>query len=388
MSKKRILLTGGRSPITLDLARQLSYSGHTVFVAESTPWHITRFSNSVKNSFVVPSPRFDLKGFIDKLVSIVEEEAIDFLLPVFEEVLYVSRGLARFPESCTVFASPFEVLHELHNKWSYVQLVKKLGINAPETTLIRSLEELHAFPLTKPHALKAAYSRASQSVFKLAAGKALPTPTIDAHNPWILQEWLEGERFCSYSIACQGKLKAHGSYPVRFTVDGNSCITFEPVYHQGIEDWVERFVSLTNYTGQISFDFFDVPERGLLTIECNPRATSGVHLFRGRDRLDMAFFDKNSSLIRPQPNSKKQIATGMLMYGWREFNKAPHLGSFLGTLARTKDVVFELKDPVPLFSQLFLFPRFVVQSYSLKKSIPAVFTHDIDWNGEPLLEIL
>ena len=75
------------------------------------------------------------------------------------------------------------------------------------------------------------------------------------------------------------------------------------------------------------------------------------------------------------------------MYGWRDVNRDPSLGGFLHTLAHTKDVVFEKSDPAPLFSQLFLFPRFVWQSYMIKKSIPAVFTHDIDWNGEPLLEM-
>ena len=53
---KRVLLTGGRAPATLDLARHLHHAGCEVFVAESVRYPICRGSNSIKELIMVPSP--------------------------------------------------------------------------------------------------------------------------------------------------------------------------------------------------------------------------------------------------------------------------------------------------------------------------------------------
>jgi short-subunit dehydrogenase involved in D-alanine esterification of teichoic acids len=58
-----ILLTGGRAPVTLDLARAFHRAGHTVFMAESLRGHLSQPSNAVKAHFVVPAPRQELRRF-------------------------------------------------------------------------------------------------------------------------------------------------------------------------------------------------------------------------------------------------------------------------------------------------------------------------------------
>lgn len=63
----RILITGGRTPLALDLARHFHNAGHEIYVAETSKLHICRFSNTVTDSFVVPSPRFDSDEFINRI---------------------------------------------------------------------------------------------------------------------------------------------------------------------------------------------------------------------------------------------------------------------------------------------------------------------------------
>ena len=97
MSKKNILITAGRSWVTLDLARQLEQAGHKIYIADTSSSHVCRFSNATEKCFVVPSPRFEPAKFIDTLVDIVEKNKIDFLLPICEEIFYISKSLDRFP---------------------------------------------------------------------------------------------------------------------------------------------------------------------------------------------------------------------------------------------------------------------------------------------------
>jgi len=59
-----ILLTGGRAPAALELARVFHRAGHTVFMAESLRGHLSQPSNAIKANFVVPAPRQNGDAFI------------------------------------------------------------------------------------------------------------------------------------------------------------------------------------------------------------------------------------------------------------------------------------------------------------------------------------
>ena len=54
-----ILLSNGRFPVSIDLARQLKLAGHNVYVVDPMHCHVCKFSNSVKKSYQVPAPHVD-----------------------------------------------------------------------------------------------------------------------------------------------------------------------------------------------------------------------------------------------------------------------------------------------------------------------------------------
>jgi hypothetical protein len=59
-----ILLTGGRAPATLEIARAFHRAGHIVFMAESLPGHLSAPSNAVARDFLVPPPRQQMRAFL------------------------------------------------------------------------------------------------------------------------------------------------------------------------------------------------------------------------------------------------------------------------------------------------------------------------------------
>ena len=150
----------------------------------------------------------------------------------------------------------------------------------------------------------------------------MPPPHLEikSYNPWIAQEWLEGSKYCTYSICHEGSMRAHATYPVRFAIDGNSCLTFEAIEHAGIHEWVEKFAKATNFTGQIAFDFIELPGNKLYAIECNPRATSGVHLFKHENQIDKAFFNIGTVVLSlPKPDTKSKLRSAcFFMVGGRK----------------------------------------------------------------------
>src|SRR5688500_4557008 len=96
-----ILLTGGRAPASLQLARVFHRAGHTVFMAESLRGHLSAPSNAIEKNFIVPPARQQTEAFIKAIAKIVIENKIDLLIPTCEEVFYIARGRERF--ACTVF---------------------------------------------------------------------------------------------------------------------------------------------------------------------------------------------------------------------------------------------------------------------------------------------
>jgi predicted ATP-grasp superfamily ATP-dependent carboligase len=378
-SPKKVIITFGRSFHALELARLLNAAGHQIYLVDSIRTYVGRFSNAVKRCIKVPSPRFDHEGYIAALIDIVQREKIDLIIPIYEETTQLSHAIDRFPKSCQLFCPPFDLYQTLHNKWSFQCKLQELNIPTLKASLIESNEDLKHLDFTTPFAIKACYSRASNDVRKVFPNQPIQPIALEPHNPWIAQEWMEGNKFCTYSICHEGKVYAHATYPVKYAIDGNSCLIFENTTHPAILQWITDFVQKVGYTGQIAFDFIESASGQLYAIECNPRATSGLLLF------DKAFFKQNLTPLFPAPHARKQIATGMLLYGWRK--SAIHNNSFLKffkALCTTKDVVFRVSDLKPFLFEPLVFASLLKNSMRKKLPIPAYYTHDHDWNGEAL----
>jgi len=332
---------------------------------------------------VIPSPRFESEKFINCLVEIVKREHIDMVIPMFEEIFYVSKKLEYFPTTCQVFCSSLKLLDTLHNKWLFNEKLHHMGKNAPTSFLIKTKRDLDRLPLSLPYILKPCYSRAAQKVIKVEKAVQLKKIEIDVRNPWVAQEWLRGRKLCTYSIGYEGKLKAHVVYPLQFAIGGSSCLNFEAIEHPKIEQWVKEFVAREHFTGQLGFDFIEVQDKGLYPIECNPRSTSGLHLFRREDDLPSAFLDTHAEMIKPQAGFSKQIAIGMLLYGWRGCDLSNNTYTqFIKKLFSVEDVIFSRRDLMPFFFQPLLFFSYLIRCLKLRMRIPSMFTFDTNWNGE------
>ena len=380
--KKNFLLTAGRAPSTLDLARQLNAAGHQVFVADTTTWHVCRGSNAVKKNFVIPSPRFQTEKFIEELIKITKSEKIDYLIPTFEEVLYISSHLDNFPKTCKVFSAPFETLLRLHNKWFFYEEQVNAGIPVPETFLIEKKEDLKQLDPKSTYAVKASYSRSAQCVYKFEPGSTLPEIEIEPHNPWIAQKWLEGKRFCTYSICEDGQVLAHATYPVQIAIQGHFCLNFESIDHPAILEWVKNFIKMEKFTGQVGFDLFEDGNGTVYAIECNPRATHGLILFKNSDRIDKAFTGNAKNVITPKEGNTKQIAAGMSIYGWKSAYKENKMKEFFQILCKTPYVVFDWKDIKPFLYTPLVYSSYVIESFKSQLNLPASFTHDFNWEGK------
>ena len=375
-----ILLTGGRSPATLDLARAFHRAGHTVFMAESLRGHLSQPSAAVKANFVMPAPRQNKEAFLVALKNIIIENKIDWLIPTCEEIFYVSMGRDQLP--CMVFAEPIKKLNQFHNKWNFVVNAIGLDLYAPETILINSHEDLlHAYAHWRELVLKPIYSRfAARTLIMPPLQMALSTLKFD--SPWIAQEFLDGRPYCTYSVCHHGVIHAHTTYPSTFTAGRGATIVFEHVEHPVIFNWVKTFVRENNFTGQIAFDFIQTPNGQLYALECNPRATSGVHLLASNPMFVDAFLDPQPGCVTPLDRSTHMLSTAMLMYALPESIKGGQFLKWLKAFFTSNDVILDLRDPLPFFFQFKSIFAYLALSKKYGISPLEASTFDIEWNGK------
>jgi glutathione synthase/RimK-type ligase-like ATP-grasp enzyme len=375
-----ILLTGGRAPVTLDLARAFHRAGHTVFMAESLRGHLSQPSAAVKANFVVPAPRQETEAFLAALCSIIEANQIELLIPTCEEVFHIARGLETLP--CRVFTEPLAKLDGYHNKWKFVVKAGECDLRVPESMLITRQDDLlFAYAHWSKVVLKPVYSRfAARTLILPSLKEALSTLTFE--EPWIAQEYVEGQQFCSYSVCQNGRITAHAVYPTVFTAGQGATIAFQPVEHAAIYEWVRTFAAYYKVTGQVAFDFIQTADGYVTALECNPRATSGAHLLTNNPQFVEAFFNAEMDCVTPYAQTSRMLGTAMMVYGMPAAIKNGNFSAWLKTFLHSDDVLLDFHDPLPFLLQLRSILAYMNLGRREKISALAASTFDIEWNGE------
>lgn len=373
-----VLLTGGRAPVALHLARLFREAGFRVLSAESMKYPLLSFSNAVDRCFSLPGPAVDEAGFVEGLASLIREHAVDWLIPTCEETFYVAKYRRELGSFCRVLADDLDTLARLHHKGVFIEELKRAGELVPKTAVVCDLSDwrraVEEIPF--PAVLKPAYSRFATQVHFLEEPAAEPPVSLD--RPWVLQERIPGPQFSTYAVAQRGRLTAYSCYRRVFRVGTGSSITFRHEPEPLLYRWTERLVKRYRYTGQIAFDFIRSDEDGkYYPLECNPRATSGIHLFTDASLVE-AMTGNPPACAFPDLGVKTMLGIPVLLYGWRQ--EKPR--KWLKTLATHRDVIFDRRDLLPSLGQGISLLYLCMTALRRRIPLLKLTTWDIEWEGE------
>jgi hypothetical protein len=203
-----------------------------------------------------------------------------------------------------------------------------------------------------------------------------------AAEPWVAQAYVRGQQLCTYSLARDGRLLAHTAYPAEFTAGQGAAVAYRHINHAAALAWVTEFVRRERFSGQIAFDFIETEAGELFGLECNPRATSGVHLLARQPGFARCFFEAPEQLLTPSSAARPALlAAAMLLYALPAVRSWPRLRQWWRTLRTGRDVIFDPRDPLPALLQWLGLAGFI--GLSLRHGISALeaSTFDIEWNG-------
>ncbi|MFO0613253.1 MAG: hypothetical protein U0414_11715 [Polyangiaceae bacterium] len=387
---RRILVTSSRMPAAIDEIRKLGRAGHAILSADTFAGAPGAHSRYVERALTVASPRYEPRAFVEDVKAIIEEQAIDLVVPCFEEALYLARVRDELPKRARYAFAEFEVLEVLHDKHRLTEVARALGVRAPEGIVVRSSEELawaaHQFT---DYFAKPVYSRggvtAQTNKGPLAGARDPSMVTPTDVDPWIVEEYVEGEDVCSFSVASRGRVTAHVTYVHPRQIENAGGMVFESIDCPESLEITRRFVEWSSYEGQIAFDFRR-SARGLHVIECNPRPTAGVHLMPGKTFVDALLSPRAGAPVVIPAGVRAKYSLGLLRDMALHPSEAREDWRYL--LSDAADPIVDPDDLMPALWQVLssgitrTYRR--RHGYARKRStdLMAAYFDDICWNGE------
>ncbi len=371
-----VLLTLGRLPKGLDLARSFQLAGFRVVVADPFRWHLMRVSNAVNQSYQVTAPNVDSERYLDELAAIIRREQVSIVVPVSEETMYVAALKERIAPDILVYGMAQATLLALHDKQRFIEIAAGIGLPVPETY---RLDDPRAGKLVQSgdYVLKPVNTCAGKGV-EIKTKGTRPPSLADAAS-MIVQRHVSGWHACSFSMAHEGRVMLTVVY--RGTImNGTVAVGFERIDGRtGIEQWVETFVAQTGCSGFIAFDFIITEDGQPYAIECNPRVTSGIH-FLPTDIIAPMMLNPNRSMPpRLRVDRHFQQFWPSLTETQARIFRWPAFWRHLRSLFRSRDVTWQWRDPLPFLLMPFTSMKILWTAMTTEKTLGEVATDDIEW---------
>jgi predicted ATP-grasp superfamily ATP-dependent carboligase len=356
---RTILISGGKMTKALQLARSFHRAGHRVILIETQKYWLTghRYSWAVDRFYTVPNPQS--KEYPQALLTIVQEEGVDVYVPVCSPVAsyYDAEVQKVLSPHCVVMHVDVETLQRLDDKYEFASAAQALGLRVPKSYRITHPQQVLDFDFASAQRKYILKSIPYDSVRRLDLTK-LPCDTpaetaafvqslpISERKPWIMQEYIPGQEYCTHSTVRNGHLQLHCCCE-----SSAFQVNYKHVNRPDIENWIRQFASSLKLTGQVSFDFIQAADDGqIYAIECNPRTHSAITMFY--DHLDVAkaYLEHDPLAQTAQPLASSRPTYWIYHEIWRLMTHgwSPLLiWRRLQIIAQGKDAIFDWDDPLP-----------------------------------------
>lgn len=379
-----VLITGARAPAALDLARAFHAAGHRVHLADCSPCWTARLSNTPSTVHAYASPVHAPETFaadIDGLLDILKPALV---VPVCEEVFHLAALAQRRPALAAVlFAPPLQTLRALHSKRLFARACARIGLPVPETWVLSDPADLVGLPSVSTLVFKPEYSRFGVDALIQPAPERVANLTISRQRPWVVQRHVAGSEMSFYAVAKAGRLTAFSAYGSTWRERGGASYAFAAPDTRATDALRALALALAAdivRDGQFACDsIFDAEGQPWL-LECNPRATSGVHLF-ARDPALARAFHGDAPYVEPADPPFLYLAPAFGLFGLPAALRARRLTEWRTLRQDGRDVIGAPGDRLPLAGALIDSLAFALDAIVSRRSLAAAMTADIEWNG-------
>lgn len=368
-SRPTVVLTLGRLPVGLDIARSLTNEGWRVVVAEPFGMHLCRMSNAVHKSVRVAPPDQEPEDYLEQLADVILRERADLVVPVSEESPRIAALRPRLPESIRIFADTADNMLALHDKYRFAMCAADAGLAVPDSYLPDDLPEQAPYELI----VKPRLSCSGRGVRSVAAGEP-----VNAGSGDLIQRRIRGDELSGFCMSRDGNIRAPVVYRSVVT-SGSVGVCFERIPDApAVVDWMRRFAASRGHTGFLAFDFIVDTAGATYAIECNPRATSGIHFLTP---AALATF-----LSGGEAEHEAYREDRLLTESWSCFTaclgriaRPTAFRDAVSLLRRATDVTWSRQDPLPFLLMPVNTYRIIRDALFSGASFAEVAVRDVEW---------
>lgn len=392
-SPRRVLVTGARAPVALDLARAFARAGFEPHLADAVSPAGARLSRLSLGGRIhlLPPPRRRFEAFGRAMADLVARLDPVMVTPTCEEVFYLAAAAKAHGFADRLFSPSFPVLRRLHSKVEFPALARSVGASAPDTWRATSRRDLDAIPLSRPErVLKPEFSRFGAAVRIGATDREIDRLGLSAATPWAAQKFVAGQEWCLWTAAVSGTIRAVALYRPAWRLGRSAAFGFEAAARdlavEAAQSVAAPIASGLGLTGHLSFDLIRDGEGRFHAIECNPRATSGLHLFGADPMLASALLagPAGEPVLLPPAGAFACLLPAMVLIGLPQALAHGRVNGWLTDLARGGDVLSREGDLGALVGALLDAFRFAAVGLTRRRSAQGQSTDDIEWNGESI----
>lgn len=291
--RKTVLITGVNMTKGLVLARLFHKAGHRVVGADTHLLAPGRVSRALDAFYHVPSPvasRGEKDPYVQELLSIVQTQKVDLWVSASDVTGAIPDAVAKevVERETSAKAIQFGVreIETLHDKDSFMEHTKKIGLTIPDTAHVRTKEDIITFlnergglQLRKDEKKAAATRYLVKPVGVDDLGRndmpLLPLPTesetlgrIDRMSfpagaktgekpAYIIQEFIEGAEYCTHALIVRGKVRTFLACPSSDMLMHYTSLPPTTALHRAMLAFTEAQAESfgTEFTGHMSFDF-------------------------------------------------------------------------------------------------------------------------------------
>lgn len=291
MKPGRVIVTYGRSLMSLVIAQSLSRRGVEVIGCDDVDLTVLSFSNFADDTFRHENPEDSEEAYIESLLENVkkhkpEDDRPYILMPVFRNTRIIARYRDVFDPHITVAAPSWDSISKIFPKENLALTASEAKANIPQTLftddpaeLAEKINDLKPPVMLKPVA--GVGGRGIESFDNLDKAKTAHADFVKKHGEApLIQERVDGEDYCFTGLFQDGELLAHMAYRnlKSFPRETGAGAIRETVDDQVFIEPVKQLMRETGWNGVAEIDFLwtGKDEDKPVIIEVNPRFWAGL----------------------------------------------------------------------------------------------------------------
>ncbi|WP_425410724.1 ATP-grasp domain-containing protein [Hyphococcus sp.] len=285
----RVIVTYGRSLMSLSIARSLHERGVEIIGCDDVGMTALSFSKSVSEYFIHPVRDDEPEEFIRVMIEKAKEFRPDddrpyILMPAFEGMRFFAEHRARFEGVIDIAAPDFDAINRVDPKDHLVDTAAEFGLHTPQTKPAHSLDELKSIAenVNYPVMLKANDQVGGRGVEKAKDAETLiKLYEARSEKEALVQEFIEGEDYCHTVLFERGELKGSMAYKNlrQWPRPSGAGVLRETVADAPFVEATSKLLAPLKWNGiaEIDYRWSGSENDPAYLIEVNPRFWAGLY---------------------------------------------------------------------------------------------------------------